>query len=80
MRILMILTSLASYFINGKFSRMKYGHLKDFDLEAPLTHLVWITSIVSIGVTYAASYWLLGDSANAGRQPNRGTQVLSNKP
>ena len=68
MRILMILTSLASYFINGKFSQMKYGHLKDFDLEAPLTHLVWITSIVSIGVTYAASYWLLGDSANAGRQ------------
>jgi K(+)-stimulated pyrophosphate-energized sodium pump len=68
MRILMILTSLASYFINGKFSQMKYGRLKDFDLEAPLTHLVWITSIVSIVVTYAASWWLLGDSAEAGRQ------------
>jgi K(+)-stimulated pyrophosphate-energized sodium pump len=68
MRILMILTSLTSYFLNGKFSQVKYGHLKDFDLEAPLTHLVWITSIVSIGVTYAASYWLLGDSASAGRQ------------
>src|SRR6266540_4009133 len=68
MRILMILTSLVSYFINGRFSQIKYGHLKDFDLEAPLTHLVWITSVVSIGVTYAASYWLLGDSAEDGRQ------------
>jgi K(+)-stimulated pyrophosphate-energized sodium pump len=68
MRILMILTSLASYFLNGKLSEMKYGRLKDFDLEAPLTHLVWITSLVSIGVTYVASHWLLGDSADAGRQ------------
>ncbi len=40
MRILMILTSLASYFINEKFSQARYGRLKDFDLEAPLTHLI----------------------------------------
>jgi len=66
MRILMILTSLASYFLNREFSQMRYGRLKDFDLEAPLTHLVWITSLISIGVTYGASYWLLGDSAEAG--------------
>ena len=63
MRILMILTSLASYLINDKLSKIKYGRLKDFDLEAPLTHLVWVTSIVSIGVTYLASYWLLADLA-----------------
>src|SRR6266545_1381195 len=68
MRILMILTSLDSYFLNGKLSELKYGRLKNFDLEAPLTHLVWITSLVSVGVTYGASYWLLGDSAEAGRQ------------
>ncbi len=68
MRILMILTSLGSYFLNEKLSQAKYGHLKDFDLEAPLTHLVWITSLVSIGVTYAASWWLLGNSAEAGNQ------------
>jgi K(+)-stimulated pyrophosphate-energized sodium pump len=72
MRILMILTSLASFFINWQFSQMKYGRLKDFDLEAPLTHLVWITSLVSIGVTYAASYFLMGDSADAGRQGHPG--------
>ena len=66
MRILMIVTSLVSYFLNEKFSRARYGALKDFDLEAPLTHLVWITSIVSIGVTFGASYLLLG---SFGSQP-----------
>ncbi len=68
MRILMILTSLGSYFLNEKLSVAKYGGLKDFDLEAPLTHLVWITSVVSILVTYAASWWLLGSSADGGNQ------------
>jgi len=61
MRILMIVTSLISYFANEKFSRFKYGQQKDFDLEAPLTHLVWITSLVSIAITFGASYLLLGD-------------------
>jgi K(+)-stimulated pyrophosphate-energized sodium pump len=59
MRALMIVTSLLSYFINQGLSAAKYGHQKDFDFEAPLTHLVWLTSIVSIGVTFAASYFLL---------------------
>ena len=68
MRILMIITSVASYFINGAISKAKYGRLKDFDLEAPLTHLVWITSLLSVAVTYAASYWLLGNSADGGSQ------------
>ncbi len=68
MRILMIITSMASYFINAKISEIKYGRLKDFDLEAPLTHLVWITSVVSIAVTYGASYWLLHPSADSGTQ------------
>jgi K(+)-stimulated pyrophosphate-energized sodium pump len=63
MRILMILTSLVSYFINEKFSQIKYGQRREFDLEAPLTHLVWITSLVSIGVTFGASYLLLGTLA-----------------
>ena len=72
MRMLMVLTSLVSYFINEKFSQAKYGAERDFDLEAPLTHLVWITSIVSIFVTFAASYLLLPDSADAGGQAYRG--------
>ncbi len=59
MRILMVLTSLASYFINEQISRAKFADKKDFDEEAPLTWLVWITSIISILVTFAASYLLL---------------------
>jgi K(+)-stimulated pyrophosphate-energized sodium pump len=68
MRILMIVTSVGSYWLNGAISKAKYGKLKDFDLEAPLTHLVWITSLVSIAVTYVASWFLLGPSPEAGNQ------------
>src|ERR1017187_4921974 len=60
MRALMIVTSLVSYFLNQAFSRALYAHKKDFDFEAPLTHLVWITSGVSIAITFLASYFLLG--------------------
>ena len=61
MRILMILTSLASYFINNGISQAAFGGKKEFNFEHPLTNLVWITSIVSIAVTFIASYFLLGD-------------------
>ncbi|MDD4356144.1 MAG: sodium-translocating pyrophosphatase, partial [Smithellaceae bacterium] len=61
MRILMILTSLASYFINNGISQAAFGGKKEFNFEHPLTNLVWITSIVSIAVTFIASYYLLGD-------------------
>jgi K(+)-stimulated pyrophosphate-energized sodium pump len=61
MRILMILTSLASYFVNDVISKAVFSGKKDFNFEHPLTNLVWITSIVSIAVTFAASYYLLGD-------------------
>jgi K(+)-stimulated pyrophosphate-energized sodium pump len=68
MRALMIVTSLVSYFLNQAFSRAKYGHQKDFDFEAPLTHLVWITSGVSILITFAASWFLL--AKQPGFDPN----------
>ena len=63
MRILMVMTSLASYVVNDLISKLLYGGSKDFNLEQPLTNLVWITSFVSILVTYAASYALLHDLA-----------------
>ena len=59
LRILMIVTSLASYWINDRLSRALWSRAADFNLEQPLTNLVWITSLVSIAVTYAASYALL---------------------
>ncbi len=59
MRILMILTSLVSYFISEKLSAARYGLANDFDAEQPLTQLVWITSLVSVAITFAASALLL---------------------
>src|SRR5439155_747353 len=65
MRALMIVTSLVSYFVNEGISKAKFGGKKDFDFEAPLTHLVWITSAVSILITFIASKLLLGDFKDA---------------
>ena len=72
MRALMIVTSLFSYFANQCLSKNMFGGKKDFDFEAPLTHLVWMTSAVSIAVTFIASKLLLGDfKDSAGEaQPN----------
>jgi K(+)-stimulated pyrophosphate-energized sodium pump len=59
MRILMIITSLVSYFINDMISRGMDTKAVGWDPEKPLTRLVWITSIISILVTFAASFILL---------------------
>lgn len=61
MRALMVVTSVVSYVGNSIFAKARFGNAKDFDLEAPLTSLVWITSLVSIVVTFGASYLLLGN-------------------
>src|SRR5436309_6062156 len=65
MRSLMIVTSLASYFTNEAISKVLFGGRKDFNFEAPLTHLVWITSAVSIAITFVASKILLGGFKDA---------------
>ena len=64
MRIAMIGTSVLSYFINQIVAKAKYGDADDMDFEAPLTVLVWLTSVVSIVATYGISYWLIGDMAD----------------
>ncbi|MBL8821682.1 MAG: sodium-translocating pyrophosphatase [Planctomycetia bacterium] len=58
MRVMMVLASLGSYYINEAIAKGKYGEAKDFNYEAPLTFLVWLTSIVSVLLTFALS-WLL---------------------
>lgn len=63
MRVLMIITSIAAFYINRIFSRAKYSKTVDFDFEQPLTSLVWITSILSIIVTFTVSYILLGPNS-----------------
>ena len=59
MRILMVITSLVSYWVNDAVSKSVWGNSKNFNLEHPLTNLVWITSIICILVTFVASYLLL---------------------
>ncbi len=61
MRILMILTSGASYLVNATLSRARYAGVDRMNFEAPLTSLVWLTSMVSVAVTYVASYLLVRD-------------------
>jgi K(+)-stimulated pyrophosphate-energized sodium pump len=55
MRIIMLVASAASYFINSAISKARFGKAEEMNFEAPLTSLVWITSFVSIGLTYVAS-------------------------
>ncbi|HEY2993833.1 MAG TPA: sodium-translocating pyrophosphatase [Methylomirabilota bacterium] len=66
MRVLMIVASGASYLINETVARGRYAGVAKMNFESPLTSLVWLTSIVSVVTTYAASYVLipnLGDGS-----------------
>ncbi len=59
MRVMMIVASGASYLINETVARGRYAQVRKMNFEAPLTSLVWITSIVSVGLTYLVSWWLI---------------------
>jgi K(+)-stimulated pyrophosphate-energized sodium pump len=59
MRVMMLFSSAGSYFINNGFARAKYGSANDMNFEAPLTSLVWITSLVSIALTYLVSWYMI---------------------
>jgi K(+)-stimulated pyrophosphate-energized sodium pump len=59
MRVAMLLSSVCAYFLNGIIAKAKYADSDDMDFEAPLTSLVWITSIVSILLTYVVSYLMI---------------------
>ncbi|HEX7410850.1 MAG TPA: sodium-translocating pyrophosphatase, partial [Bacteroidales bacterium] len=64
MRILMVITSIVAFYINKIYTNTKYRDAVDMDFEKPLSTLVWITSILSILVTFAVSYIMLGALAN----------------
>jgi K(+)-stimulated pyrophosphate-energized sodium pump len=61
MRVMMVIASVGSYFINEVIAKGKYGDLAHFNFEAPLTVLVWLTSLVSVALTYLVSYLLIPD-------------------
>src|SRR4051794_17062698 len=59
MRIMMIVTSGVSYLINETIAKARYGNADTMNFEAPLTSLVWLTSVLSVAVTYAISYLMI---------------------
>jgi K(+)-stimulated pyrophosphate-energized sodium pump len=59
MRVLMIVASGASYFLNEAIARARYATAREMNFETPLTSLVWLTSGVSVVITYIASYLLI---------------------
>ena len=61
MRVMMIIASVISYFINETIAKAKYQNVDKMNYEAPLTSLVWLTSFISIGATYALSYVMIPD-------------------
>src|SRR6201982_1516562 len=67
MRIMMLVSSAAAYFINGVIAKARYGNVNEMNYESPLTSLVWITSAVSILLTYLVSAMIIptlgGDSS-----------------
>lgn len=63
MRVLMIITSMVAYGISGQYAKLKYAHKDEMDFEEPLTILVWLTSLLSIAMTFLTSYILLSPLA-----------------
>jgi len=61
MRIMMILASGFSYLLNDVIAKVRYANADQMNFEAPLTFLVWLTSIVSVVITYVVSYFLIGN-------------------
>jgi K(+)-stimulated pyrophosphate-energized sodium pump len=61
MRIMMLVASAVAYFLNGAIAKARYANANEMNFESPLTSLVWITSLVSIALTYFISYKMIPD-------------------
>jgi K(+)-stimulated pyrophosphate-energized sodium pump len=61
MRVMMVITSGVSYFLNEAIAKARYQNLDKMNYETPLTTLVWLTSFLSIGATYLVSYYMIPD-------------------
>jgi len=77
MRILMIITSVIAFWINSAISSALYSNTDELDFEKPLTHLIWITSVLSIIVTFIASYIIIGPGTEIGNLSENLWIVLS---
>jgi K(+)-stimulated pyrophosphate-energized sodium pump len=59
MRVMMLIASAVSYFLNAAIAKARYGNANEMNFESPLTSLVWLTSIISIALTYLISYFII---------------------
>ena len=59
MRVMMLVASALSYFLNAVIAKARYGKADEMNFETPLTSLVWLTSIVSIALTFLVSYYII---------------------
>jgi len=59
MRIMMLVSSTVAYFVNEAVAKARFGNVDEMNFEAPLTSLVWLTSIISIILTYIVSYLIV---------------------
>src|SRR6202161_452739 len=64
MRVMMIIASALSYFINEAWAKARFQNVDKMNYEAPLTSLVWLTSIISICATYGISYLMIPEIGN----------------
>ncbi len=72
MRILMVLSSVVSFYINNAVSVALYGKKDNIDFERPLSNLIWMASIFSIIITFVASYFLIGPSTEVAKLGTHG--------
>jgi K(+)-stimulated pyrophosphate-energized sodium pump len=61
MRIMMLVASALAYFVNGAIQGSRFRNANEMNFEVPLTWLVWITSLVSIALTFVVSYYIVPD-------------------
>ena len=59
MRIMMLVSSAGAYFLNAAIAKARYANSNEMNFETPLTSLVWITSLISIALTYLISYLMI---------------------
>ncbi|MGA8440412.1 MAG: sodium-translocating pyrophosphatase, partial [Candidatus Sulfotelmatobacter sp.] len=68
MRVMMLVASSLSYFLNAIIAKASFGNAVEMNFETPLTSLVWLTSIVSIALTYLISHFIIPDLGGDGTQ------------
>jgi len=61
MRVMMMIASAVGYFVNGFVAKAQFANADKMNYETPLTRLVWLTSLLSIGLTYVLSYLMIPD-------------------